>query len=635
MSVLRGWYPLGAAAIVVALLSHLGAQEPTFRSTTDLITLQVSVLDRNRRPVRGLTAGDFVVTDGGEERPVVALSVLEVPSRTPGSAPAWDDAATLDVVTNAPKKGRMIVIYFGMISGVGTADRARRIAANAIDALGPDDMAAIVYLSPLSTPINFTSDHARLLRAIESPTLIVPASGGASGSSLCGLGTLETLKQIARVLEPLRDSPKMVIWVDSSIREVDPRPDGPCAYSIPAVHEMFRALQRAQIPVHAINPAGVVSPREFSADQRRVPPGAAPRGPDYSSLRILAENTGGRVVVGTNKPQDAVPAIFAESEVQYLIGFTPRATPSRDPVQRVRVEVRRDAVTVLAPSGYRHPYQRAATDPPADPAGVAAAAAEVSEHARAIANVRPIPDVVLRAAVSAVPDPADREQSLVATVLGIDLPVAGPAPEATEVEVSAYDTNGERHGFDRQTLTLTPAAGATALHVDVLLRMALRPGTYEIRASTVTSGQVGSLYTHVTVENLARTPLAVSGVFLAASSAPRLVTGSDPGAWLPLVPTTTRDFGQADRVTAGIRLVQPRNLLATPVAVETAIVDAAGRQVARVPATVSSAAFSAARVADYVIDLPIATLSPGEYLVTMTAALGKTTVRRTARIRMR
>jgi hypothetical protein len=64
----RNAWTLGLAAVLVA------RQEPapTFRSGVELIQLDVSVLDKDRRPVQGLTAADFTVLVDGQPRPIVA-----------------------------------------------------------------------------------------------------------------------------------------------------------------------------------------------------------------------------------------------------------------------------------------------------------------------------------------------------------------------------------------------------------------------------------------------------------------------------------------------------------------------------------------------------------------------------------
>lgn len=51
------------AVAVVCGMAQAGSQvqTPTFRTETGLVTLDVSVLDRQRRPVLGLEAKDFIV----------------------------------------------------------------------------------------------------------------------------------------------------------------------------------------------------------------------------------------------------------------------------------------------------------------------------------------------------------------------------------------------------------------------------------------------------------------------------------------------------------------------------------------------------------------------------------------------
>ena len=77
-----------AALTVVVILAGLalGAQQtpppeqlPSFRASVDLIDIDVSVLDKHRRPVQGLTAADFTVLEDGKPRPVVAFTPVDLP----------------------------------------------------------------------------------------------------------------------------------------------------------------------------------------------------------------------------------------------------------------------------------------------------------------------------------------------------------------------------------------------------------------------------------------------------------------------------------------------------------------------------------------------------------------------------
>ena len=64
---------------VVLLLMTLGVcifaqqQTPVFRTAVDLVHLDVSVLDKDRKPVRGLTAADFTITEDNKSQSIVAF----------------------------------------------------------------------------------------------------------------------------------------------------------------------------------------------------------------------------------------------------------------------------------------------------------------------------------------------------------------------------------------------------------------------------------------------------------------------------------------------------------------------------------------------------------------------------------
>src|SRR5688572_4659252 len=84
-----------------ALASGHAQQTPIFRAAADLVQIDVSVLDRDRQPVRGLSAADFTIVDGGIEQPVVAFAAVDLPDRVRTGA-AWTRDVSPDVVTNHP-----------------------------------------------------------------------------------------------------------------------------------------------------------------------------------------------------------------------------------------------------------------------------------------------------------------------------------------------------------------------------------------------------------------------------------------------------------------------------------------------------------------------------------------------------
>jgi hypothetical protein len=69
---------LTLAAYHFASLAHAQSQSPTFRTAVEVVQIPVSVRDGNR-PIAGLQAEDFVVTDSGVVQQVQAVSVETVP----------------------------------------------------------------------------------------------------------------------------------------------------------------------------------------------------------------------------------------------------------------------------------------------------------------------------------------------------------------------------------------------------------------------------------------------------------------------------------------------------------------------------------------------------------------------------
>src|SRR5690349_11895626 len=100
------------AAVVGATLAAFQDRQ-TFRATTDLVQVDVSVLDGDRRPVRGLSAADFTVFEDGKPRPIAAFIPVDLAPRAPAAAGAasWLRDVAPDAVDNSVRpEGRLVII---------------------------------------------------------------------------------------------------------------------------------------------------------------------------------------------------------------------------------------------------------------------------------------------------------------------------------------------------------------------------------------------------------------------------------------------------------------------------------------------------------------------------------------------
>ena len=177
----------GLASLIAAGAVYLHAQvpapRPVFRQGTDLVQVDVSVLDKKRHPVRGLTADDFSIFEDGQPRQIQAFTEVYLPDRVRTQDASWMPKVPRDVVTNqtAREEGRLVIVLLDRTIPLGEpAVQARRAATAIINQLGPGDLGAVVSTGNGAVQ-NLTSDRTRLLRTLDDADLSTDISDRRQG----------------------------------------------------------------------------------------------------------------------------------------------------------------------------------------------------------------------------------------------------------------------------------------------------------------------------------------------------------------------------------------------------------------------------------------------------------------------
>ena len=632
------WARACAAAMTAGLCvcAWLSAQQSSvpppspFRGAVDLIRIDVSVLDKDRKPVRGLTAADFTIIEDGQPREIATFAAVDLPGPAPVSA-SWMRDVTPDVTSNASTGGQALVIVIddAAMNSAGephAITNTLQLATSAVGELGPLDQAAVLFTEYNHYAQDFTSDRGRLLEAIKHAYLF-PSTSGASdsrGSCICGVCSVRVLEKAAASLRQLTQQRKTVLFISVGITIPDgvdlqsgvPNGGGAAAGCMTErVSRTIAAIREAQltnVTVHAIDPNGLTA-----VGSRRV-----------EFLRALAESTGGRAVVNTNDPGEYVSAILEESRSYYLLGFVPTAKAKSGGFHPIKVRVNRPDVEARARAGYYTPTEKERRSAQFRASGVD----------RAIESALPDNGVPLSVVTAPFLDATGRP--VTTFVLNVSQPEgAGDGRQKTErVEViaSAFGQEAGNHlSTLRQALSIVwNPVESVAAQYEVRGRLLLPPGRYALRVGVKSPDRNGSVYTYVDVPKFDKEDLSVSGLVVTSTPAPKAAPANAFANVIPVAPTAQRQFRPIDRASAFLRIYQRGAKTPGPVTARMRLVDANDRQIAESTQTLDAETFPGERSTDYVVPLPLNRLQPGEYLMTIDVSNGTKTIQRTVRFRV-
>ena len=163
--------------------------EFTFKTTTQLVVVNVSARDRNGDPIGGLTASDFTILEDGKPQKIAVFEyqrLEESAAPAPRPAPTASEPKPVAQISIAKpgevkyKDRRLLVLFFDL-AGMPVQDqvRAQEGALKFVESqITPSDLVAVMtYSTVLNVVQDFTGDRDRLNEVVKG--IAIGDTGGA------------------------------------------------------------------------------------------------------------------------------------------------------------------------------------------------------------------------------------------------------------------------------------------------------------------------------------------------------------------------------------------------------------------------------------------------------------------------
>ncbi len=331
--------PVGKLFIILVLLalgaasaSPSRAQDPddVVRVETNLVQLNVGVVDRQGRAVTNLASSDFVVYEDGVKQPIVNFQPADAP---------FSLVLLLDV------------------SGSTSNFRPtlKQAALRFIDALAPEDRVSVIAFNEKTDVLSkFTSDRSKIAYAIER----AEGKGGTELYKALGFA----LEQLGREGKRRKAIVVMSDGLDTQLRNSDRASSSNAQTNETAIASIKpEASDALNVVLNAADRQGVtIYPLALpSGDPRRLPLPSPQITAIYKSARVrlqmLADRTGGRLNE-INRLEDLgrlYAEVAADLRTLYSIAYQPPGTRARDGRWRaIRIEVVRSELIARTRPGY-------------------------------------------------------------------------------------------------------------------------------------------------------------------------------------------------------------------------------------------------------------------------------------------
>ena len=553
----------------VPLLAQQSAASPVFRSSTQIVSVDVIVRDGSGAIVRGLTAADFAVTEDGKAQQIQTFTFQEIADRPAGATEtttllagaedrlrqeversAGASAAATPAANVSPDAfaGRRLLVLLFDISSMQPED-VQRAADSALDYVngrmsGSDLVAVVTIGSTLDVLSDFSNDKEVVRSALQrlsytdgtaTPPVAVSTTATDEAEASSDTATtddtgfdsfnndvrLRALKTLAETLAPIEQK-KAILYFSAGMERngEDNQVE---------LRAAINAAIRGNVAIYPVDSRGL---------QAVVPGGDATRASgrgvslfsgqgvqrQFSSLQAqqdtlvtLASDTGGRAFTDSNDFGEAFTRAQRDLSAYYLIGYS-SANATRDGRYR-KIQVRvvtRKGLRVEARAGYYAERDFSHTN-------ARDRETQLDDELNSAVSSTDLPVVV---GAGWFRQAADRFYVPIAlAVPGSSVPVATNAANATlDVRGIVRDEQGRTVGRIKDTLTI-PSSGADTLAGKQILYqsgVALPAGRFSVKVVVRenASGTIGSFEAPILVPQLRDAAMKVSSVVFSTQLQP-------------------------------------------------------------------------------------------------------------------
>jgi VWFA-related protein len=547
-----------AQALVTLAMLCAQAQPPaTFRTTTHLRVQTVSVKDKQGRPIPGLTAADFVVTEDGQPQQIAFVeyqpiddaprpTVPAVPPQSGGVAPLT--AVDVTIPSDDRYRGRRLLVFYFDLSTMPFFDQLRMYGGAekyVTGGMSPADLVAIVVFQngKVTTTLPFTDDREALHGAIDGLRRaaddelngggIRADTGGAFGEDDDTFNLFSTDRQLAALQTAVTDlgplpEVKTLVYFGSGLRL-----NG--ADNQAQLRATVNAAVRASVTINPVDTRGLTAEPLLGDATRASPGGIGMFNGSLAQVAVtrqqqtqdtyyaLAKDTGGRAMFDYNDLSAGIVEAARAVTGYYMIGYYAANDAKDGRFRRVRIAL---ASSLAADLAYRGGYYA-----PKDYAKLNAMEKE-RQLEDALRAEDPITEIPMALGVNYFRlNSAEYFVPVSVRMPGSELARARPDGSARgEIDVlsEVKDAYGVtvRNAKDKLQFTLEPSRAAQVRRRQIQFEtgVTLLPGAYTIKllARDGATGRIGTVVTSFTVPNLdrERVALPISSVVLTAERIP-------------------------------------------------------------------------------------------------------------------